>query len=119
MIRNSMIPGSVMTDRGQHTHLRSDFDSNDVNHDGRLTLNEFIRFVENNNEEMTTGNVKPHSMRSIPTATARSTSLTCSPGGMSEPEWPYAIRRGRAPSRVAFASGGRRPGAIITSDDSP
>jgi Ca2+-binding EF-hand superfamily protein len=54
MIRNSMIPGSVMTDRGQHTHLRADFDSNDVNHDGRLTLNEFTRFVENSNEEMTT-----------------------------------------------------------------
>ena len=53
MIRNSTAPGSVMTDHGQHTPLRADFDSNDVNHDGRLTLGEFIRFVENSNEEMT------------------------------------------------------------------
>ena len=49
-----MLPGSVMKDRGQHAHLRADFDSNDVNHTGRLTLGEFIRFVENSNEDMTT-----------------------------------------------------------------
>jgi Ca2+-binding EF-hand superfamily protein len=54
MLHNSKISGSVMTDRGQHAHLRADFDSNDVNHDGRLTLDEFIRFVENSDEEMTT-----------------------------------------------------------------
>ena len=54
MMRNTTIPGSVTTDRGQHAHLRADFDSNDVNHDGRLTLAEFSRFVENSDEEMTT-----------------------------------------------------------------
>jgi Ca2+-binding EF-hand superfamily protein len=54
MMRNSMKSGSVVTDHGHHARLRADFDSNDVNHDGRLTLGEFIRFMENSNEEMTT-----------------------------------------------------------------
>lgn len=32
--------------------LREDFDFNDVNHDGRLTLGEFIRFMRNADEEI-------------------------------------------------------------------
>jgi len=31
-----------------------DFDSHDVNRDGRLTLGEFMRLMENSDEEMTT-----------------------------------------------------------------
>jgi len=33
--------------------LREDFDFNDLNHDGRLTLGEFIRFMRNLDEDMT------------------------------------------------------------------
>ena len=33
--------------------LREDFDFNDLNHDGRLTLGEFIRFMENVDENVT------------------------------------------------------------------
>ena len=33
--------------------LREDFDFNDLNHDGRLTLGEFIRFMENLDENIT------------------------------------------------------------------
>jgi calmodulin len=33
--------------------LREDFDFNDLNHDGRLTLGEFIRFMRNVDEDMT------------------------------------------------------------------
>ncbi len=41
-------PGSE--ERGR---LREDFDFNDLNHDGRLTLGEFIRFMRNVDEDMT------------------------------------------------------------------
>ncbi len=34
--------------------LREDFDANDVNHDGRLTLGEFIRFMQTLDENITT-----------------------------------------------------------------
>jgi calmodulin len=33
--------------------LREDFDFNDLNHDGRLTLGEFIRFMRSVDENMT------------------------------------------------------------------
>jgi Ca2+-binding EF-hand superfamily protein len=33
--------------------LREDFDFNDVNHDGRITLGEFIRFMRNMDEDIT------------------------------------------------------------------
>jgi Ca2+-binding EF-hand superfamily protein len=35
--------------------LREDFDFNDLNHDGRLTLGEFIRFMKSVDEDMTAG----------------------------------------------------------------
>ena len=41
-------PGSE--ERGR---LREDFDYNDLNKDGRLTLGEFIRFMETVDEDMT------------------------------------------------------------------
>ena len=41
-------PGSE--DRGR---LREDFDFNDLNSDGRLTLGEFIRYMRNLDEDMT------------------------------------------------------------------
>ncbi len=53
MMRDSMKPGSVATEPGHHARLRADFDSTDVNRDGRLTLGEFIRLMENRDEEMT------------------------------------------------------------------
>jgi Ca2+-binding EF-hand superfamily protein len=34
--------------------LREDFDFNDLNHDGRLTLGEFIRFMRSVDEDLTT-----------------------------------------------------------------
>ena len=37
----------------EHGRLREDFDFNDLNHDGRLTLGEFIRFMENTDENIT------------------------------------------------------------------
>ena len=37
----------------QRGRLREDFDFNDVNRDGRLTLSEFIRFMESVDENMT------------------------------------------------------------------
>ena len=37
----------------QHGRLREDFDFNDLNHDGRLTLGEFIRFMRNVDENLT------------------------------------------------------------------
>lgn len=37
----------------QRGRLREDFDFNDVNRDGRLTLGEFIRFMESVDENMT------------------------------------------------------------------
>ena len=51
---NSIKPGSVGAEREPHARLRADFDSNDVNRDGRLTLGEFIRLMENRDEEITT-----------------------------------------------------------------
>ena len=53
MMRNSMTPGSVSTNEGNRARLRVNFDSNDLNHDGRLTLGEFIHFMGNSDEEMT------------------------------------------------------------------
>ena len=37
----------------ERARLREDFDYNDLNHDGRLTLGEFIRFMRNVDEDMT------------------------------------------------------------------
>ncbi len=37
----------------ERARLREDFDLNDLNHDGRLTLGEFIRFMRNVDENMT------------------------------------------------------------------
>ncbi|MEJ1965419.1 MAG: EF-hand domain-containing protein [Gammaproteobacteria bacterium] len=37
----------------QRGRLREDFDFNDLNKDGRLTLGEFIRFMENVDENIT------------------------------------------------------------------
>jgi Ca2+-binding EF-hand superfamily protein len=37
----------------ERARLREDFDYNDLNHDGRLTLGEFIRFMRNVDENMT------------------------------------------------------------------
>ena len=37
----------------ERARLREDFDYNDVNHDGRLTLGEFIHFMHNMDEDMT------------------------------------------------------------------
>ena len=53
-MRDSMTPQSDSTSEGYRARLRADFDSNDLNHDGRLTLGEFIRFIGNGDEEMTT-----------------------------------------------------------------
>jgi Ca2+-binding EF-hand superfamily protein len=36
----------------ERARLREDFDFNDLNHDGRLTLGEFIRFMRNVDEDM-------------------------------------------------------------------
>ena len=33
--------------------LREDFDFNDLNHDGRLTFGEFLRFMRNTDEDIT------------------------------------------------------------------
>lgn len=38
----------------QRARLREDFDFNDLNKDGKLTLGEFIRFMESADEDMTT-----------------------------------------------------------------
>lgn len=38
----------------ERARLREDFDFNDLNHDGHLTLGEFIRFMRNVDENMTT-----------------------------------------------------------------
>lgn len=46
-------PGSE--ERGR---LREDFDANDLNHDGRLTLGEFIRFMQGADENITTEEVQ-------------------------------------------------------------
>jgi calmodulin len=53
MMRHSMTPGSPATRESQRARLRADFDSNDINRDGRLTLGEFIRLMENSDEEIT------------------------------------------------------------------
>lgn len=37
----------------EHGRLREDFDFNDLNKDGRLTLGEFIRFMQSLDENMT------------------------------------------------------------------
>jgi Ca2+-binding EF-hand superfamily protein len=37
----------------ERARLREDFDYNDLNHDGRLTLGEFIRFMRNVDEDLT------------------------------------------------------------------
>ena len=37
----------------ERARLRQDFDYNDLNHDGRLTLGEFIRFMRNVDEDLT------------------------------------------------------------------
>ena len=37
----------------ERARLREDFDFNDLNHDGHLTLGEFIRFMRNVDEDMT------------------------------------------------------------------
>jgi Ca2+-binding EF-hand superfamily protein len=37
----------------EHGRLREDFDANDLNHDGRMTLGEFIRFMEGLDENLT------------------------------------------------------------------
>jgi Ca2+-binding EF-hand superfamily protein len=36
-----------------HARLREDFDYNDLNKDGKLTLGEFIRFMQNADENIT------------------------------------------------------------------
>jgi Ca2+-binding EF-hand superfamily protein len=38
----------------ERARLREDFDANDLNHDGLLTLGEFIRFMQSVDENMTT-----------------------------------------------------------------
>lgn len=38
----------------ERARLREDFDANDLNHDGLLTLGEFIRFMQSLDENMTT-----------------------------------------------------------------
>ena len=52
-MRNPTTPGSAPARDGRHARLREDFDFNDVNHDGRLTLGEFIRLMHNTDAEMT------------------------------------------------------------------
>jgi Ca2+-binding EF-hand superfamily protein len=37
-----------------HGRMREDFDASDLNRDGRLTLGEFIRFMEKVDEDITT-----------------------------------------------------------------
>jgi len=37
----------------ERARLREDFDFNDLDHDGRLTLGEFIRFMRSVDEDMT------------------------------------------------------------------
>jgi len=54
MMRNSPPPGSVSRSDGNSARLLANFDSNDLNHDGRITLGEFIRFIGSSDEEMTT-----------------------------------------------------------------
>jgi Ca2+-binding EF-hand superfamily protein len=49
--RTMRAPVSAGDDRGKR--LRADFDSNDVNRDGRITLGEFMRFMRNNDVGMT------------------------------------------------------------------
>ena len=39
--------------KAERARLREDFDYNDLNHDGRLTLGEFIRFMRNVDEDLT------------------------------------------------------------------
>ena len=53
MVRNSLTPGSGSTNDGTRARLHANFDSNDLNHDGRLTLGEFIHFLGSTDEEMT------------------------------------------------------------------
>ena len=48
--RSDKRPGTGAEERAR---LREDFDYNDLNHDGRLTLGEFIRFMRNVDEDLT------------------------------------------------------------------
>jgi len=52
-MRNSLTSGSVSTSDRIRARLRANFDSNDLNHDGGLTLGEFIRVIGSSDEAMT------------------------------------------------------------------
>lgn len=53
MMRDSTTPRSGSKSDRYRSRPRADLDSPDLNHDARLTLGEFIRFVENSDDEMT------------------------------------------------------------------
>jgi calmodulin len=53
MMRDRMTEASPAPAGGQPGRLRRDFDFNDVNRDGRLTLGEFIRFMRTTDVDMT------------------------------------------------------------------
>jgi len=61
--------------------LREDFDYNDLNKDGRLTLGEFMRYMREVDENMTGKTARSVSTRWTPTAMARSNSTSSSRGG--------------------------------------
>jgi len=42
----------------EHGRLREDFDANDLNHDGRLSLGEFIRYMQSVDENMTSEEIQ-------------------------------------------------------------
>jgi len=48
-----MTRGSAPTEVARHGRLHETFDLNDVNHDGRLTLGEFIRLIREHDSDMT------------------------------------------------------------------
>jgi Ca2+-binding EF-hand superfamily protein len=53
MTRDGGSLGSVRSAAGTHRRLHEDFDLNDVNRDGQLTLGEFIHLMHNRDVAMT------------------------------------------------------------------
>jgi EF-hand domain pair len=52
-VRDRTTLDNVKPGAQEHGRLREDFDLNDLNHDGRLTLGEFIRFMRSVDGDMT------------------------------------------------------------------
>jgi Ca2+-binding EF-hand superfamily protein len=52
-MRDRTTPDDVKPSAEERVRLRDDFDFNDLDHDGRLTLGEFIRFMRSVDEDMT------------------------------------------------------------------